>query len=472
MAPRPWTRAGPLLAAAVPYAALAAAYSFNIKNTPRQCEDLELDITGTGSPPYSALIIPTGPTPLANLVEARKITNVAFNGTNTTATFQLKFPENSQFVVVVSDSTGFGTGGTSAIATTLSGVDGCFDNTTSVQPAFLFHTQPDGILLTCSASRIWWLPGDVQGDTSFQGVIPGGESFQIPVGTLTNVTGTGTGFDWTPAIRSGTNLLLVGGDSRGLGSAGSNAYTLQSGSSVSCVNSTSPSSTPGSPAGGSYPTSTDGSGINTGSSSSNSKTNVGAIVGGVIGGVVGAIALGLVLLFAVRRQRFHNKGTKERPVDLLQDQDNEGAAGDGRPPEYYRPEPFLLPDPTVASTVHDDAGRPSADHRQSYLSQSSTSETGGAAGVLRPPPSTAPSSNTRKSAAPPTFRPVNIIQHDDAGPSEPPPPPAEEPETIELPPAYTNIRRNEIPSPKDEDDEATGGAGATGATTQVPQAAA
>lgn len=102
MAPRPWTRAGPLLAAAVPYAALAAAYSFNIKNTPRQCEDLELDITGTGSPPYSALIIPTGPTPLANLVEARKITNVAFNGTNTTATFQLKFPENSQFVVVVS----------------------------------------------------------------------------------------------------------------------------------------------------------------------------------------------------------------------------------------------------------------------------------------------------------------------------------------------------------------------------------
>ena len=37
-----------------------------------------------------------------------------------------------------------------------------------------------------------------------------------------------------------------------------------------------------------------------------------------------------------------------------------------------------------------------------------------------------------------SFRPVNVIQHEDAGPSLP----AEntEPETVELPPAYTNIR--------------------------------
>lgn len=35
---------------------------------------------------------------------------------------------------------------------------------------------------------------------------------------------------------------------------------------------------------------------------------------------------------------------------------------------------------------------------------------------------------------PSQLRPVNIIQHDDAGPDE-------GSETIELPPAYTNIRR-------------------------------
>ncbi|KAI0676502.1 hypothetical protein C8Q78DRAFT_26802 [Trametes maxima] len=456
------------LLAAVPYAALAAAYSFNIKSTPRQCQNLDLEITGSGSPPYSALIIPFGATPLPNSIEARKITRVAFNGSETSASFQLKFPENSAFVIVVSDSTGFGTGGTSATVSVLSGDDGCFDPTTAVSPAFIFHTEPSGVLTTCDPSRIWWEANSVVGATTFQGVIPGGQSFQIPQGTITNITGQGTGFTWTPSVRIGTVMLLVGGDDRGLGSAGSGQYTLQQGNSNSCLNDSSPSSTPGSPAGGSYPTSTDGSGINTGSGSNGSHTNVGAIVGGVIGGVFGAIALALVLLFAVRRQR-QRKGTKERPVDLLQDQEND--ATDGRPPEYYRPEPFVLPDPTVASTHESSfaggvapglATRPSAEQRNSYLSTTSTSETG--PGGFRLAGSSVPSNVTRKSAAPPMFRPVNIIQHDDAGPSEPPPPPDDEPETIELPPAYTNIRRE---TPEVDED----GAGPSGATTRVPQTA-
>ncbi|KAI0631060.1 hypothetical protein C8Q77DRAFT_1074934 [Trametes polyzona] len=543
----------PLLAAVVPYAALSAAYSFNFKNSPRQCQDLQIEITGAGSPPYSVLIVPIGPSPLPAPIEARRITEVSFNGTSTTASFQLKFPESSNFVAVVStwradsvgeagqdgasredvmmdvqggesgddearivpqqgslrhspssppfnvvrkegldiltpsasepidmrtsfteammhtsgsygssvsDSTGFGSGGTSAAVTVLSGVDGCFDATKSVSPAFIFHTEPSGALTTCSTSRIWWDPNDVQGQTTFHGVIPGGKSFEVPQGPLTNVTGQGTGFSWTPSVPIGTTVLLVGGDDRGIGSAGSGSFTMQEGTTQSCINSSSPSSTPGSPAGGSYPTSTDGSGINTGSGEG-SHSHVGAIVGGVVGGIFGALAIALVIFSAVRRRRLQ-QGTKERPVDLLQEQDNEGA-GDGRPPEYYRPEPFVLPDPTVAST-HDGsvagtaaqglAGRPSADQRQSYLS-TSTSETGYPA--FRPPPSSAPSSGTRKSAAPPMFRPVNIIQHDDAGPSEPPPPPPEEePETIELPPAYTNIRRDDVTPPVDSEGEGAG----------------
>jgi len=49
---------------------------------------------------------------------------------------------------------------------------------------------------------------------------------------------------------------------------------------------------------------------------------------------------------------------------------------------------------------------------------------------------------TRKSLLPPQLRPVNFIQHDDAGPNEGS---ADEPETIELPPAYTNIRSTQRP---------------------------
>ena len=88
------------------------------------------------------------------------------------------------------------------------------------------------------------------------------------------------------------------------------------------------------------------------------------------------------------------------------------------------------------------------ERRQSYLS-TSTSEPGAsgyAGGMLRLAPSSAPSTSvSRKSPVPPSFRAVNIIQHDDAGPGEPSP--QEEPETIELPPAYTNIKPRTAPPP-------------------------
>ncbi|KAH9941607.1 uncharacterized protein BXZ73DRAFT_41530 [Epithele typhae] len=427
--------------AVLPFAAVAAAYSFNIVSTPRQCQTLEVDITGSGgSPPYSLLLVPTGPTPLANQVEARRITEVPFN-TSSSVSFQLKFPENSQFIAVVSDSNGFGTGGTSSVATVLDSNDAsCFDATTSVQTNFFFHTFPDGFIATCQPTRLWWDPTQVNGTVTFKGVIPGGESFTVPQNTTTSVLNEGTGFTWVPNLRIGTQVVMVVGDDRGVGTGGSNQYTLQQSDVTSCLNSSSPSSTPGSPAGGSYPTSTDGSGTGR----SNSSTNVGAIVGGVVGGVVGALAIALLLLFYIRRKRFHNE-PKERPVDLLNDEHDEEPVGDQRLPEYYRPEPFMLPDPTAVSadgSVHGGSARPSTEgRRQSYLT-TSTSDAGGA-GYMRHGTSV-PSTSTRKSPAPPTFRPVNIIQHDDAGPSEEPPAEAEA-ETIELPPAYTNIKPRGTP---------------------------
>ena len=134
-----------------------------------------------------------------------------------------------------------------------------------------------------------------------------------------------------------------------------------------------------------------------------SSKNVGAIVGGVVGGVVGALALALVLLFFIRRRRFHQSGgTKERPVDLLQDNEHDGSgAGDDRLPEYYQPEPFVLPDPTVASSSqHDLAGagaRPgtrsgAGDRRESFLSTSTSDNAGGlrVAGTSSVPSTSAP----------------------------------------------------------------------------------
>lgn len=108
---------------------------------------------------------------------------------------------------------------------------------------------------------------------NFQGVIPGGDSFSIPVGTTTNVSNMGTGFNWTPTLRTGTTLIIVAGDNRGLGTGGSGLYSVSAGlyPNSSCVTSDSPSSTAGPPAGGTYPT--NASGATTGGSSRSVTSN-------------------------------------------------------------------------------------------------------------------------------------------------------------------------------------------------------
>ncbi|KAI3618056.1 hypothetical protein WG66_005743 [Moniliophthora roreri] len=406
---------------------LSLAYSWNFKQNPKQCGDLTIEITGNdGKPPYRVLIIPSGPTPLPNSVEARRILEQQFpSDSATSVTFQLKYPANSQFVAVVSDQNGFGSGGTSAAAQVTSSDDtSCFDSSQPVQPPFFFNIDPPNVIAQCQSTRLWWDPNKVQGDLNFVGVIPGGQSFQIPTGTLSNQTSTGTGFNWTPNVREGTTLHIVCGDGRGMGSGGSLRTTV--GNNIqndnSCLSNTSPSSTAGSPAGGMYPTDSSGN-QSSGGSNGGGGNNTGAIVGGVIGGVFAILAAILILFFF--RKRSHGNRSGEKPVDLLNADEGDESNRRQELPQYYEPEPFLVPDPTVAGSdgVSSD-GRP--------LSMYTTDRSG--------TPDAASTSATRKTA-PRQFRAVNIIQHDDAGPSEQKPAGEEEPETIELPPAYTNIRQ-------------------------------
>lgn len=95
---------------------------------------------------------------------------------------------------------------------------------------------------------------------NFQGVIPGGQSFAIPRGKITQVPEQGRGFTWVPNVRGGTTLMIVGGDDRGNGTAGSVLFVVSSGinNNSTCLDQNSPSSTAGTPA-GSYPTG--GSGV-------------------------------------------------------------------------------------------------------------------------------------------------------------------------------------------------------------------
>lgn len=83
-------------------ASLVSGYSFTFTSEPQQCADLSLQISGSGEPPYSVLIIPYGPTPLPDNVEVRTIVYQQFPDNESSYSFQLKYPATSQFVAVVS----------------------------------------------------------------------------------------------------------------------------------------------------------------------------------------------------------------------------------------------------------------------------------------------------------------------------------------------------------------------------------
>ena len=127
-----------------------------------------------------------------------------------------------------------------------------------------FSSRPESTLELASAISVsdTVLHITAYSTVNFYGVIPGGDSFNIPQGSLSTVdpnisgpTQPGTGFSWTVDITSGTNVIFVGGDDRGIGSGGSAGFTVAPFPNSSCLSGTSPSSTPGNPAGG-YPTST------------------------------------------------------------------------------------------------------------------------------------------------------------------------------------------------------------------------
>ena len=314
---------------------------------------------------------------------------------------------------------------------------------------------------------------------TFSGVIPGGELFDIPKGALKVIYGF-TGFDWTPSVRAGTSLILVGNDDRGVGSGGSTTLTVGQGDALNdtCLNDASPSSTPTPAAGGLYPSSTSsassssadplvsstssassstanslmsstssaGSGSADPSASSISGGGGGPSVGAIVGTVVGAAALllALVLLLCMRRRRRHST-QKERPVNLLQDgwrDSSDSAAYRDQHLQYYQPEPFLLPGAVARDAAGDSGAAPRTSGTTGRHSVEST-KTAPRRGMPRPGTPDRSSIDTGKqgSAAGPTpLRPMRIVQHEDARHVEAAPQ-EDELETIELPPAYTHIRR-------------------------------
>ncbi len=165
------------------------------------------------------------------------------------------------------------------------------------------------------------------------------------------------------------------------------------------------------------------------------------ILGGVVGGIAALVVIILLLFFCRRRRsQRRSQGNRKERTDLFNDNDE--------PTEHLNPEDDRLhPVPFVLPPVSSDAGGGSEHVAMGRLSDEPTRRLSTIKGssVWRPSTpggsTTISSTNaTRKTANPPSLRPVNIIQHDDAGSAAGDA--EEEAETVELPPAYTNIRRD------------------------------
>ncbi len=86
---------------------------------------------------------------------------------------------------------------------------------------------------------------------AFYAVIPDGQSFPIIASNVTNVS-EGQGFSWVPPIRAGTIFSIIGGDARGIATAGSIILVVQYKDDNSCLGDTSPTSTVGTPVGATF----------------------------------------------------------------------------------------------------------------------------------------------------------------------------------------------------------------------------
>ncbi|KAF8066477.1 hypothetical protein FPV67DRAFT_1417268 [Lyophyllum atratum] len=442
----------------LPY--FAAAYTWKLETPPVQCANFTISVSGSdGKPPYRVLLVPTSRIPDGQQNDPRDIVDQSFFGEAKSVSLQLEYPAGSRFVAVVSDATGFNSGGTSTtIEVGPSADSACFDAGAKSPAAFFFNTAPTNQILQCTPTTSQWVSSVRFTSTpDFLGIILGGQSFTIPQSQITDVDSQGTGFSWTPSLRSTTDLIIVGGDSRGNGTGGRSFFSIKPGPN-NCINDLSPSSTAGSPAGAPYTTGTSitstsssasvGGSVPTNSLASSVGShrggpNIGAIVGGVVGGV--SLVIMVVLLILLNRRSRNHKKPK---IDLIDSDIGHETYRDAQGkiestfPGRYLPVPFSLPPSTVASTysgefsdVGPGSDRPFSGHTMTSRSgtleyantdgSSSLSGTG-RKGLLRQMRSV----NT----------PVNIIQHDDAGPSKRPTD-RRDVQTIELPPAYTNIQQ-------------------------------
>ncbi|KAI6146212.1 hypothetical protein BKA82DRAFT_762499 [Pisolithus tinctorius] len=264
------------------FSSLWAAKAFSVSmGTASECSPFTISWTG-GQSTFEIAIYPADNPP------------IFYSATSSPYTIsQLPLSRGTQFVVMMSDATGFATGGTTAVLTVgePTSSSSCSTTPPSLSYIFIDDTLP---LQQCAPLEFSGYQGAIL-PVTFIGIIPEGESFRIQsdVATMT--------YNWTADVPAGTSIMFSMLDANNKTGGCSALQTVNGSSDASCLSSISPSST------GSIPQSSQSgspspSASQTGSSSSTTLST--AAIAGVVGGCVVALAALVILgLYLIRRTR-------------------------------------------------------------------------------------------------------------------------------------------------------------------------
>ncbi|KAF8560298.1 hypothetical protein OG21DRAFT_1480124 [Imleria badia] len=229
----------------------------------------------------------------------------------------IPFTKGAQFLLTMSDATGFGTGGTSELLTVGAPVGSASCNTSD--PALPFSFSLPSSLEQCSAYVFNGYDGAIL-PVTITGFIPGGDVFFL------NPPSTGTSFTWVADVAAGTTVIFTMTDAQGHSGGSSDTETVALSNTASCLSANSPSSTASIPSS----TTTSSSTSSPMQTSKSSGVSSGIIAGAAVG-AVGVITAIIALAACYLKRRRYGRlpyglapTRKRRPnsVDLDPDNDN------------------------------------------------------------------------------------------------------------------------------------------------------
>jgi len=289
------------------------AFTFTLSEVPTQCAPLTVNWTG-GVAPYEVTFLPLNGINTSTSYWTDSVVDTNITGPSYMTS--IRFPAGLTFIIVVSDATGFATGGTSQVYTVANGTDSSCLPPVAHPLQFFFELENNTRIVQCDQIN-FQISGAVSLPVTLRGIVPGGESWQYVTPPYLSSGNWPPGWNdkqmnWTLQLAAGTPVAFMIGDQTGPGSGGiTQLLTVEQGTSSSCLSQGYFSTTPAPAAGAieTSPASASASPTSTPSSSSGSTSHTGAIVGGVVGGLAGIVLLVAGVMFLMHR---HNKRKRQQ----------------------------------------------------------------------------------------------------------------------------------------------------------------